>query len=356
LPIPLATARGLVLTLLASALAVAAAWADGPAPGRPAAKARPRAKDRPPPCPLEVAVRRAPARPPARSMPEMFARMGEGFARDPIRGMQDLVDQVERLEGPALQGVTLSAAEERAIGRRAFEAYLADAARRGYRRVEDPRRLGYLRSLVDGLARKMAHRARYRTLEVALIDAPIAEGQSFPGGYFVFTTALLEEPDEATVAGVVAHELAHLDEGHLYDYARRTRLAEVTYRRFPGAPGNGLDVFLTRQMALLGLMLSPFRPEHEHRADCVAATWLFEEGYDPSALVEFFERMHARQRDVPADGLLALGRSHPFTLDRREHVQARLRQLHAWKPRHDLGRYAENLGRLRSRFAVGPGP
>jgi predicted Zn-dependent protease len=284
-------------------------------------------------------------------MPEMFARMGESFARDPAGGFQNFLGQLEQLEEPALKGVTLSATEERAIGRRAFDTYLRQAAARGYRRVEDARKLAYLRELVDGFARRMSHRDRYRAIEVALIDAPVAEGQSFPGGFLVFTTALLEEPDEATVAGVVAHELAHLDEGHLYEYARRSKLAEATYARFPGAPGgNSLDQFVTRQMALLGLLMNPFRPEHEHRADCVATTWLYQEGYDPSALMRFFERMHRRQQDAPPNPFFTFGRSHPFTLDRREHVQARLRQLQRWKRRADLGLFAGNPQRLRSRF------
>jgi predicted Zn-dependent protease len=326
--------------------ALPAGFADEP--GETRGNRRP--SERPPPCPLELAARRRPAARPARTMPELFTRMGEQFARDPAAGFQHFIDQLEQLEGPALQGVTLSAAEERTLGRRAFDEYLRRAAKQGYPRIDDPKRLAYLNELVEGFARRMAHRDRYPRIDVALIDAPIAEGQSFPGGYLVFTTALLNEPDEATVAGVVAHELAHLDRGHLYEYARRSKLAEATYARPPGAPGNTFDQFFTRQMALLGLLMNPYRPEHEHQADCTAATWLYQEGYDPTALMRFFERMHARQRDVPANAFLNFGRSHPFTLDRREHVQARLRQLQRWKRRGDLGLFAENLTKLQSRF------
>ncbi len=123
----------------------------------------------------------------------------------------------------------------------------------------------------------MAHRDRYPTIEVTLIDARIPDGQSFPGGFLAFTTALLDEPDEATVAGVVAHELAHLDRGHLYGYARRSKLAEATYANPPGGTAT-FDQFFTRQAALLGLMMNPYRPEHESEADCTSATWLYLEG------------------------------------------------------------------------------
>lgn len=182
-------------------------------------------------------------------MPQLFARMGETFARDPMGGFPAFLEELASLEGPALEGVTLTADEERRIGRQARDEYLRRAQAHGYAVDRNPDRLRYLRELADGLARHMTHRDRYPKLDITLIDAPIADGQSFPGGFLVFTTALLHEPDEATVAAVVAHELAHLDAGHLYEYARRDKLAAATYSRPPGAAGNDFDQFFTRQAA-----------------------------------------------------------------------------------------------------------
>jgi predicted Zn-dependent protease len=282
-------------------------------------------------------------------MPSFFLRMAESFARNPANGFQTFLQELADLEEPALEGVTLSRDEERRAGRRALEEYLRRARARGYSVVsDDDRRVAYLRGLVRLLAPRMTHRERYPEIDVTLIDAPVADGHSFPGGFLVFTTALLEEPDEAVVAGVVAHELAHLDLGHLYGYARRGKLAEATYSRPPGA-GAGFDQFFTRQMALFGLLMNPYRPGHEIEADCVATTWMFLGGYDPEALVEFFERLHLRLRDRPMDAEFALGRSHPYTLDRRTHVRQRLEQLRRWRPDTELGRHPENLRRLTPR-------
>src|SRR5262249_52867390 len=156
---------------------------------------------------------------------------------------------------------------------------------------------------------------RYPKIDVTLIDAPISDGQSFPGGFLAFTTELLKEPDEATVAGVVAHELAHLDRGHLYGYVRRSKLAEASFAR-PVGPMDSFDQLFPRQAALFGMMFPPFRPEHEDEADCTAVTWLYQEGYDPRALVGFFERMHDRRGDQPDNPFFSFGRTHPFSLDR----------------------------------------
>src|SRR5262249_7003955 len=170
---------------------------------------RRKAADQPPAC---TAHRRA-AAPPAQSMPELFERMGRSFATNPATGFNTFLGELARMEEPALQGITVTLDEERRAGRQARDDYLARAKARGYQMVTDAIRLDYLHSIVDRLAARMTHRDRYPKIDVTLIHAPISDGQSFPGGFLAFTTALLDEPDEATVAGVIAHELAHLDLG-----------------------------------------------------------------------------------------------------------------------------------------------
>ncbi|MFO0959342.1 MAG: M48 family metalloprotease [Isosphaeraceae bacterium] len=261
-------------------------------------------------------------------MPEMFARMGEAFARDPATGFQTFIQGLGDMEGPALESVTLTPAEERQAGRKARDEYMRRAAQQGYGESRDREKLAKVRRLVDQFAARMKHRDRYPKIEVSLIDAPISDGQSFPGGYLIFTTALVDEPDENTLAGVVAHELAHLDLGHLYGYARRSKLAEATYSRPPGGGAN-FDQFFTRQMALLGLLMNPYRPEHELEADCTSVTWLHQEGMDGAGLVGFFERLHERIQDQPANPFFSFGRSHPSSLERKNHVQRRMAQLNA---------------------------
>jgi predicted Zn-dependent protease len=348
---------GLVILVL-SALGLGADGAQPPeaSPPKRAAKARrpaPAAKkarrnaDEPPPCPHRQ-VARAQA-PPATSMPEFFARMGERFATNPATAMQGALDEMAQLEEPAMRGIVLTPAEEREAGRRARAEFLAQAARRGYRTVDDPKRLAYLRDLVDAFAARMKNRDRYDTIDITLIDAPEADGQSFPGGFLVFSTGLLDEPDEATVAGVVAHELAHLDRGHLYGYARRSKLAQATFSNPPNMMGGPDDPGMTRALALFGLMMNPYRPEHEMEADCTAATWMFQEEYDPRALVGFFERLHARIKDQPPNPVMNFGRTHPFSLDRRREVLDRRAQLRRWRPRAELGLHPDNLRRLVAR-------
>ncbi len=102
------------LCLVAPVRCASEAQASTPRPrGRAACGA-----DTPPPCPITFAKPAPPNRqPPPRSMPEMFSRMADSFARNPATGFQNWLNELSSLEGPALEGVTLSAAEERQAGK-----------------------------------------------------------------------------------------------------------------------------------------------------------------------------------------------------------------------------------------------
>lgn len=321
--------------------AVSFSFADDP-PNRRVARAR--AKDEPPPClhvaqPKSVASKSVRRRTQPPSMPQMFDQMMDSMARNPAGGFADVMKEQEIV---AVRQTSLTVAEERRIGRQQRDMFLRTARTKGYTVREVAKDTDYLKALVARFVPRMKNGARYPDIEVTLIDAPIPDGQSFPGGFLVFTTALLDEPDEATVAGVVAHELAHLDRGHLNEYARREKLASTAFRPSPDAMANPA-LFMSRGMALGSLMMDPFRPEHEHEADCVAATWLYQEGYDPRALADFFTRMNRRNRDQPDAPFLRIARSHPYSLDRRRAVLERLAQLRRWKSRDDLELASESL-------------
>ncbi len=280
----------------------------------------------------------------------IFMNLGQQMASDPANGMKGFVDWMSGLDEAALKNVRLSLSEERKIGRQSGLEMLKEAKRRGHDEVTEGEELQYLKDLVQTIAPLMEHRDRYQDIRVVLIEAPEPDGYCLPGGFLIFTTGLLDQPDEATVVGVVAHELAHLDLGHVYQYAKRSKLAETTF----GNSGNP-ETFMLGGMAMMGLMMNPYRPEDELEADCRAATWMYQTGYDPMALVRFFERLHERIQDRPAEQdppFFFHARSHPYSLRRGQIVQDRLQQLQAWRRRDDLGLFPDNLRARTSRIRV----
>ena len=247
-------------------------------------------------------------------MSELFGDMMSSMQNNPAGGFQDFLSKQEQ---KALQEMRISPAEERAIGKSLRDQYLRDALAHGFHQINDPDKLGYLQDLVDGFRQFMTHRDRYPRIEVGLIDAPDPDAQAFPGGFVIFSAGLLKEPDEASVAGVVAHELAHLDCGHMYWLAKRAKLADTAFQMPAGGP-NGVDPsrFLSRGMAAGSVMMNPFKPSLELEADCQSTTWMYLAGYDPRALVGYFERLHQRIQDQPNNPYFQFTRSHPYSLDR----------------------------------------
>ncbi len=307
----------------------------------------------PPVCPhhLEPA-RPAPAAAGNGNPAAVFEQMANRFAENPAGGMPSILRDQEVAE---LQGRPLNVEEERRIGRSRRERYVADAARRGFALNGNARDLAYLRSLVDRFQGHMVHGDRYPRIEIALIDAPMPDGHAFPGGSVVFTTGLLETADEATVAGVVAHELAHLDLGHVEYYARREHFAANAFSGNDPREFADPTRMMRKGMAIGSLFANPYLPEHELAADCQATTWMYLEGYDPKALARFFEGLNRRLRDQPDGRFVPSWRSHPYSLDRRDEVLDRLEQLQRWRPRQDLGLFPDRL-RGRERVPAGPPP
>src|SRR4051794_37709926 len=104
-------------SILSDAVQAQPAPARKPPADRRAVARKPRAAGEPPPCTFHQARAPRPSRPPARTMPDLFLRMGESFARNPAGGFQEFLGELGQLEGPALEGVILTPAEERQIGR-----------------------------------------------------------------------------------------------------------------------------------------------------------------------------------------------------------------------------------------------
>ena len=74
----------------------------------------------------------------------------------------------------------------------------------------------YLRELVASIQPLLVNRQRYPTIQVLLADSPQIDARSFPGGSLVFCRGLLDSAgSEAALVGIIAHELVHLDRGHV---------------------------------------------------------------------------------------------------------------------------------------------
>lgn len=137
---------------------------------------------------------------------------------------------------------------------------------------------------------------------------------AIPGGFIYVTTGLLQAADnEAQLASVIAHEIAHVNERHSVQALRQAVLAQGI------AETAGLD---TNTLAQIGYQLAvdlPRSREFEYEADQVGLDILQRAGYAPIAIVQFFNQL-TEQRLTPE-----FLRTHPVTENRIQAIQSRIR-------------------------------
>jgi predicted Zn-dependent protease len=154
---------------------------------------------------------------------------------------------------------------------------------------------------------------------------------ALPGGFIgVHSALVLAAQNESELAGVVAHEIGHVEQRHIARMLGKQRqdaliplaaavLAALAARSSPDASGallmGGQGLAIQRQLS--------FSRDAEREADRVGLQILREAGYDTSGMIQFFGRMQTASRaysEAPA-----YLRSHPLTTERIADIQARTR-------------------------------
>ncbi|WP_089980276.1 M48 family metalloprotease [Luteibacter sp. UNCMF331Sha3.1] len=159
-----------------------------------------------------------------------------------------------------------------------------------------------------------------------------------PGGYIGVNAGLIDiTTSEGELAGVIAHEIGHISQNHLY------RAFEDSKKNAPlmalvllgaiaaGAGGGAGDAAPAVLMGGQGLLMQRqinFTRKDEIEADRVGIQTLANAGYDPDAMADFFGRMQDTMRvGEGEEALPALLQTHPVTLARISDAKARARVL-----------------------------
>jgi predicted Zn-dependent protease len=152
-----------------------------------------------------------------------------------------------------------------------------------------------------------------------------------PGGYVYINAGLLvAASDDDEVAGVLGHEIAHVNAHHLMRQEEATRL--LNYATILGVllsavhPAVGAGAAAMNAAAQL-----KYRREFEQEADYLGATYVQQAGYDPSGMLDFLKKMLDQQRLTPTSAPPYL-QSHPLTDARLNNLEAILR-THQWEGR-----------------------
>jgi predicted Zn-dependent protease len=157
-------------------------------------------------------------------------------------------------------------------------------------------------------------------VEIKVIDSNEVNAFALPGGHLYINRAVIETADnEAEMAGVIAHETGHVAARHGVEQASKANL--FNYGSIPLIFLGGIGGFAIRQAAGLAVPLTflKFSRGAEEEADRLGAQYMWAAGYDPHAMVTFFEKLQAKEKKKP--GTIAKTFStHPMTSDRIKNV------------------------------------
>ena len=167
---------------------------------------------------------------------------------------------------------------------------------------------------------------------IKVIDSDEVNAFALPGGFFYVNKGLLLAADnEAEVAGVMAHEIAHVAARHAVENQTKGTLLEYLAMGgsifLGGIPG--MIYQNTAGLGLLGIFMK-FSRSAEEEADKLGVQYMWAAGYDPTAMATMFEKLESKNKKKP--GLIAKAFStHPAPAGRRASALA----LASRFPEHD---------------------
>ena len=162
---------------------------------------------------------------------------------------------------------------------------------------------------------------------IKVIDSDEINAMALPGGFFYVNSGLILNADEeAELAGVMAHETAHVCAHHAVREQTRMNYAQLGTIPLIFIGGwTGYGIYEAAGLAVPMTFLQ-FSRDFEAQADYLGVQYMYRAGYDPQAFISFFEKIQALEKRKP--GLVAKAFSdHPQTPDRILHTQEEIARI-----------------------------
>jgi hypothetical protein len=164
---------------------------------------------------------------------------------------------------------------------------------------------------------------------IKVLDSDEINAFALPGGFFYVNSGLIMAADEeAELAGVMAHETAHVCAHHAAREMTRMQYAQlgmVPLILFTGYTWTGYGIYEAAQLAIPVTFLK-FSRDFEAQADYLGIQYMYRAGYDPQAMISFFEKVEALDKRKPGAVAKAFS-DHPQTPDRIVHSQEEIARI-----------------------------
>jgi len=203
---------------------------------------------------------------------------------------------------------------------------MADEVEKNAKIIDDPVIAEYVNRVGQNLVRNSDAQVPFT---IKVIDSEEINAFALPGGFFYVNSGLIKLADtESELAGVMAHEIAHVTARHGTRQATKGQIANLA--SIPMAiflPGGwlGYGIYQAANFAIPMTFLK-FSRGYEKEADFLGMQYMYKAGYDPTSMVTFFERLQAQQKRKRGSLAKAFS-SHPPTGKRIKLIQERMGEI-----------------------------
>jgi len=197
---------------------------------------------------------------------------------------------------------------------------LAQEVERSAKFIDDPVVTEYVNRVGQNLVRNSDAQVPF---SIKVIDSDTINAFALPGGFFFVNSGLILHADEESeLAGVMAHEIAHVCARHGTKNATKGQIMQL------GAMA--ASIFIPYTWAgyalyqgmnfMIPLTFLKFSRDAEREADYLGLQYMYKTGYDPNSFVSFFEKVEAQEKKQPGT-IPKVFSTHPPTPDRIEAIQ-----------------------------------
>ncbi|HET9181471.1 MAG TPA: M48 family metalloprotease [Candidatus Angelobacter sp.] len=213
--------------------------------------------------------------------------------------------------------------------------------------IHDPVVTEYVNRIGQNLVRNSDAKVPFT---IKVVDSDEINAMALPGGFFYVNSGLILAADnEAELAGVMAHEIAHVALRHGTRGQTRADIANIM--SIPLIFVGGGIGYAARQVAGIGLPMTflKFSRGFEAEADFFGVQYMYKAGYDPNQFVNFFEKIQAQEKKKPGSLAKAFS-THPQTPDRIEKTQEEIATI--LPPRDEYIENTSEFNDVKARLAA----
>jgi Peptidase family M48 len=184
--------------------------------------------------------------------------------------------------------------------------------------VKDEAVVDYVKAVGQNVAK---HSDLQVPLNITVLNSKEINAFALPGGHLFIERGLLDAADdEAELAGVIGHEIAHVTARHSHKLMKKATIAGIFYQAAQiaalvftgGVAGIGTYYALQYGFYGLGLVLSlnllGVSRDYELQADQLGVQYTWNAGYDPTGFIRFFDKIATKKGYVEG---VSWFRTHP---------------------------------------------